>query len=54
MRSIIFLIRNNNITFLYLYNNLYLYEVKRRLLEVCGCHKDKCNEYAEYYKKIIE
>ena len=24
------------------------------LLEVCGCPKDKCKEYAEYCKKIIE
>ena len=24
------------------------------LLEVCGCPKDKCKEYADYCKKIIE
>ena len=24
------------------------------LLEVCGCPKDKCKEYAEYCKKVIE
>ena len=24
------------------------------LLEVCGCPKDKCKEYAEYCKKIID
>ena len=24
------------------------------LLEVCGCPKDKCKEYAGYCKKIIE
>ena len=23
------------------------------LLEICGCPKDKCKEYAEYCKKII-
>ena len=23
------------------------------LLEVCGCPKDKCKEYAEYCKKVI-
>ena len=24
------------------------------LLEVCGCPKDKCKEYADYCKKVIE
>ena len=24
------------------------------LLEVCGCPKDKCKEYADYCKKIID
>ena len=24
------------------------------LLEVCGCPKDKCKEYTDYCKKIIE
>ena len=24
------------------------------LLEVCGCPKDKCTEYADYCKKVIE
>ena len=24
------------------------------LLEVCGCPKDKCKEYADYCRKIIE
>ena len=54
MRSIIFLIRNDNLTFLYLDNN-YIYVTSNEvLLEVCGCSKDKCKEYADYCKKIIE
>ena len=24
------------------------------LLEVCGCPKDKCKEYADYCRKVIE
>ena len=24
------------------------------LLEICGCPKDKCKEYAEYCEKIID
>ena len=24
------------------------------LLEVCGCPKDKCKEYADYCKKVIQ
>ena len=35
--------------------NNYIYVTSNEvLLEVCGCSKDKCKEYGDYYKNIIE